>query len=109
MSQFIRLRRVQTPDGLGGMRVKWTAGENFQAVVSEKRGRRIRPGGLTASRARLVLAHLPGIRLMPGDVVQRVCDAAQWQVLTDSADMTMPRADGSGCAQVSVERVVIAP
>lgn len=109
MTTWLRLRRMQRPDGAGGMIIGWTPDGYFQGCVTQKAGTELAPGGHAALMTRAVLMHSPETTLYQGDRVMEVGTGRVWRVCGNSDDMISRHMAGVGCAQVPVERVVTAP
>ena len=105
---FCRVKRVSTPNGLGGTVDAWQDGESFQGGVTYVPGGEISIAEHRALRTVPVLAHETTVELKQDEYVRRLSDGAVFRVAGNSDDMRTPAQASVAFAQISVERLVYA-
>ena len=87
---FVRLYPAQTPDGSGGFRTVWQAGETVQAVCIQTGTDVENPAQKSDAKAQYTLLTRRAVSLPFHAVLRRESDGRIFRITDDSADRKTP-------------------
>ena len=104
-TDFVVLDKTTVPDPMGGILIKYQEGAPFRAALVPDRTTEMRIAQQNGARALYTLVVDRKIALERGTHIRRVQDQADFNLLSDTADMQAPVRSALRFSQASVERV----
>lgn len=105
--EFAIMDKISQPDPMGGVLYTYQEGAHFRGGAVMNNTTEMQLAGQNGAKLLYTLVVDKKLVFSRGQIVRRVEDAADFQLLTDTRDMVTPVKAGIQCAQATMERVVL--